>query len=94
MKDAAAVANGRVGHRGWWAGLALLLVTVAAFQGAAGHGFLDLDDRTYVTANPHVTEGLRAEGVAWALRLSPHYFNTEEEIDAALEVVIALAAAS
>jgi hypothetical protein len=47
---------------------ALLLVAVAAIYGQVlGHGFIDLDDDVYVTANPHVATGLTAPSVGWAL---------------------------
>lgn len=43
--------------------VALVFVTYLPVRNAA---FLNYDDNEYVTANPHVLEGLTAEGVAWA----------------------------
>ncbi len=45
---------------------ALVLVTFAAFHGVLSSGFVNYDDDGYVTENPHVRAGLRAESVAWA----------------------------
>ena len=57
----------------WWAsknGLALLFVilsavTIAVYAPAITHLFLVLDDREYVTANPHI-RGMGWEAVKWA----------------------------
>jgi protein O-mannosyl-transferase len=48
--------------------LALLLVIVVAatFAAAVGNDFVNYDDDTYVTANPHLRQG-GATGIAWAL---------------------------
>ena len=45
---------------------ALVVITLAAYYPATGHGFLDYDDQEYVTNNPKVTQGLSWAGVIWA----------------------------
>ena len=47
-------------------GLLLVLATVALYFPVAHHPFLNLDDNQYVTANPHVQNGLSWETVQWA----------------------------
>jgi Flp pilus assembly protein TadD len=49
--------------------IALVLVagTVALFAGALPRTFINFDDDTYVTENPHVLAGVTAQGTAWAL---------------------------
>jgi protein O-mannosyl-transferase len=45
----------------------LLAITVAAVYWQAGrHGFINLDDRLYVSDNQHVRSGLTAENISWA----------------------------
>jgi tetratricopeptide (TPR) repeat protein len=51
-----------------WLVLALLLATAAAFSPVVRNGFISMDDDVFVTANPMVARGLRAETVSWALR--------------------------
>ncbi len=46
---------------------ALVVIIFAAFHGVLSSGFVNFDDDSYVTGNPHVQQGLRAESVAWAL---------------------------
>jgi hypothetical protein len=41
-------------------------VTLAVYVQAIGFDFIDYDDDVYVTGNPHVQDGLTAEGVRWA----------------------------
>jgi hypothetical protein len=53
---------------------ALIVLTFAAFSGVLRNGFLNFDDDTYVTANPHVLEGVTLDGLGWALR-STHAAN-------------------
>jgi tetratricopeptide (TPR) repeat protein len=50
--------------------LAVLLaaVTVALYSPVLGHSFLVLDDQDYVTANPHIHEGLSWSTIGWAFR--------------------------
>ncbi|HVN40437.1 MAG TPA: tetratricopeptide repeat protein [Myxococcota bacterium] len=45
---------------------ALVVATLWVFAPVRHHGFLDYDDRTYVTERPEVRAGLGASGVAWA----------------------------
>ncbi len=47
--------------------LGLCLLTLAAFLPVLGNGFVDFDDGQYVFANPHVRQGLTADGLRWAL---------------------------
>jgi hypothetical protein len=46
--------------------LALALLVAASFAPVLDNGFLGLDDPAYITANPHVREGLTLGGVRWA----------------------------
>ena len=46
--------------------LVLAAVTVALYARTGGHGFVGIDDDSYVLQNEHVTEGLTAEGIGWA----------------------------
>jgi tetratricopeptide (TPR) repeat protein len=53
-----------------WPGLirlALLALSLAAFQGVLGNGFVNYDDPLFVTDNPHVQAGLTPEGLRWSL---------------------------
>lgn len=45
----------------------LVLSTGAAFYGVAGNDFIEIDDPEYITQNPHVTGGLTADNLRWAL---------------------------
>ena len=47
-------------------GAALAALVIAAYVRVAGHGFIDLDDGTYVEWNPWVQAGLTWRGVVWA----------------------------
>jgi hypothetical protein len=47
-------------------GLALVLVTVAAFWNVTSNDFIAFDDDEYITENPDVQGGLTVAGVAWA----------------------------
>jgi tetratricopeptide (TPR) repeat protein len=49
------------------ASLGLVLLAIVAFLPVRWNGFVDYDDPDYITNNPHVTAGLAAAGVAWAL---------------------------
>ena len=49
------------------ASLALICVTVFLYWPVLTHPFINYDDDTYVTANPHVQSGLNRESVVWAL---------------------------
>ena len=46
--------------------IALALATTLVYAQVRTHGFLTHDDPEYVTANPHVLQGLTSSGVAWA----------------------------
>lgn len=46
---------------------ALALLAILIYAQTASHGFVDLDDTGYVVVNPHVTGGLTAGNVEWAL---------------------------
>jgi protein O-mannosyl-transferase len=58
----------------WLMAVLLLLVTIALYWPATGHDFVTFDDPDYVTANPHVQDGLTWEGVKWAF-LNPVCWN-------------------
>jgi len=49
-----------------WIALGLFVLTFVVFARVQAHGFVGVDDRLYVVDNPHVREGISAEGVAWA----------------------------
>jgi protein O-mannosyl-transferase len=49
------------------AGLLLVVITLAAYNPVASHPFVNYDDDRYVTANPHVRQGLSDETIWWAL---------------------------
>ena len=51
---------------------ALALLTFYAFNGALTCSFVPVDDSGYITANPHVQQGLTRESVIWA------FTNTEQ----------------
>ncbi len=42
------------------------VVTVALYSPVIGHAFIVFDDRDYVTANPHIREGLSWKTIQWA----------------------------
>jgi tetratricopeptide (TPR) repeat protein len=46
--------------------LLLVVLTLTAFSPVKDAGFLNYDDPHYVTNNPNVLKGLRAEGLVWA----------------------------
>ncbi|MEN6407913.1 MAG: hypothetical protein ABFC77_15775, partial [Thermoguttaceae bacterium] len=54
-----------------WLATAICIFLVAlialVFGQTLGHGFVDVDDDLYVRTNPHVTAGVTAEGVRWAM---------------------------
>ncbi len=45
---------------------ALLALTVVAYLPMVRNDFIDFDDEDYITANPHVREGLTGPGFVWA----------------------------
>lgn len=47
-------------------GAALVVLTLIAFSGVLANGFLNFDDRLYVTGNAEVLKGVTPGGVAWA----------------------------
>jgi tetratricopeptide (TPR) repeat protein len=44
----------------------LLLAVAVVFGPAVRHGFVGFDDDTYVCRNPHLAQGLTADGLTWA----------------------------
>ena len=44
----------------------LILTTLAAYHGVAGHGFVDFDDDVYITENSHIRDGVTIQGLYWA----------------------------
>jgi protein O-mannosyl-transferase len=68
-RDTAAPA-GSIGRSADW-GVPVLCALLSAlvflvFSPALSSGFINYDDETYVTANPHIQGGLTATGLAWA----------------------------
>src|SRR4051812_37530695 len=53
--------------RPWFASLILFVVTVTVFWPVTRHEFINYDDPDYVTANPHVQQGLTPDGLRWAV---------------------------
>jgi len=49
-------------------GALLVAATLLLYSPASAHKFINLDDNHYVTENPHVVTGLRAENVRWAFQ--------------------------
>ena len=49
-----------------WIALALVAVTLAAYEPVRHFAFVSLDDQVYVTNNPHVRAGLTWAGIVWA----------------------------
>src|SRR5208282_5290680 len=55
-------------RREWIIYLALLVMTAAVYWPVGHYDFVNCDDPDYVSANPHVQQGLTPAGVAWAFR--------------------------
>jgi tetratricopeptide (TPR) repeat protein len=53
-------------HRTFLAGLLLVVATLAVYNSAAKHPFVNYDDNRYVTENTHVRDGLQWSTVRWA----------------------------
>jgi tetratricopeptide (TPR) repeat protein len=53
-----------------WIYLSLFLVTVAVYAPVLHFEFINFDDPDYVTANPHVRDGLTTTGIVWAFTSS------------------------
>ncbi|MGD0309968.1 MAG: hypothetical protein ABSC02_11840, partial [Acidobacteriota bacterium] len=51
----------------------LIVITLVVFWPVQNHGFLTLDDDAYVYDNPHVTTGLTAANISWALTATHAY---------------------
>ena len=45
---------------------ALIILTIVVFFPVRRHGFINIDDGTYVTENAHLRGGLTWEAVSWA----------------------------
>ncbi|HNT89511.1 MAG TPA: hypothetical protein PKL84_16740, partial [Candidatus Hydrogenedentes bacterium] len=48
----------------------IAIAVFLVFLPAVRHDFINLDDDSYVTENPHVATGLTCESVAWAFTSS------------------------
>ena len=48
--------------------LVLGLGTIALYSPAFHFGFVDVNDQIYVTANPHVNQGVTATALQWAFQ--------------------------
>lgn len=46
--------------------LLLVLATLAVYEPSLHNAFVDYDDPTYITANPHVMAGLSPQNITWA----------------------------
>ncbi len=46
--------------------LGLAVVTFAAFEGLRHNDFINFDDGSYITENPHVKNGFTVDGFVWA----------------------------
>jgi tetratricopeptide (TPR) repeat protein len=55
-------------RREWIIYLALLLITAAVYWPVGHYGYVNCDDPEYVSANPHIQQGLTPAGVAWAFQ--------------------------
>jgi hypothetical protein len=44
----------------------LAVITLVPFLEVVSFDFINYDDTSYVTGNPHVRGGLRAQNIAWA----------------------------
>jgi tetratricopeptide (TPR) repeat protein len=53
---------------------ALVLAAAIAYEQVQGNGFINYDDDVYITANPHVRQGLTLQSVVWAFT-TPHTGN-------------------
>jgi len=53
-------------YRTVWVCLGLILITFLVYARVLDCGFIDYDDPDYVTANPHVQNGLTVPGIVWA----------------------------
>jgi hypothetical protein len=51
----------------WLVAALLMLVTMALYWPTTGYDFVNFDDSGYVTANPHVQDGLTWKNTWWAL---------------------------
>jgi tetratricopeptide (TPR) repeat protein len=71
----------------------LLVLTVLSYLPVRHNGYVDFDDESYITTNPHVLQGLSGAGFAWAwtnlhagywqpltwlsLQFDAHFFSTQ-----------------
>src|SRR6266702_2505053 len=46
--------------------IVLVVIIVAVYIQVGNHQFLNLDDDTYVTNNPHVASGITGQNIMWA----------------------------
>ena len=58
--------EGRAVKKQWSVAVLLALLCLSAFLGVRDNGFINLDDKLYITENPMVARGLSAQGIAWA----------------------------
>ncbi|PYX89506.1 MAG: hypothetical protein DMG67_14935, partial [Acidobacteria bacterium] len=65
---AAEAVDGEGSRRGQETILVLLLIagTLALYNPATRNGFINYDDNSYITLNPHVQAGLTLDGMRWA----------------------------
>ena len=55
------------GQKALWISLALVVSTLAVYAPVRHYDFVDFDDPLYVRENPHLTGGLTAGNVSWAM---------------------------
>jgi len=53
-------------HTTLFVSLALMVITIIAIEPIRKNNFINFDDETYVTNNPHVTGGITRQSVVWA----------------------------
>jgi tetratricopeptide (TPR) repeat protein len=51
----------------WWLALGLIAVCLIVYAPVRHYGYVDFDDREYVTENPSISGGLTPAGLYWAL---------------------------
>lgn len=53
-------------RRAFWQGVVLVLAVITLYWPLTRYGFVNFDDDEYVTANPHVLQGVTVSAVKWA----------------------------
>jgi selenocysteine lyase/cysteine desulfurase len=67
----------------------IVTCVIPGHEAASFHAALEARGiNTSVSTRPYALLDFLDKGVEWALRLSPHYYNTEEEVDLAVEAIV------